>query len=350
VSRPTAPGGPGTVLARLARPAGEPTRFAVVADPHVATRAEGTSKLFEHTLDHLAAALDDIADRDVDAVLSPGDLTKDGEPWNYEAVDKSLADLAAPFHAVPGNHDVPKERDEHDTPGLDRFVERYTPADPVARGPDGLSYRVPVGDLDVIGLNSAGTAERLTDSHEGHVDAAQRSWLADQLATAETPVVLVHHNLPDVTGQLDAHRAAVEPELADIPAMRDPEPLVETLAEGDVPLVLSGHYHLPTTGVSGESSAHSSDGAPASGASGGSSGQSADGVREIAAPTTCSFPQSYLLCDVTPEGTTVRLVPVADGVGLETAHARRAADSATARGLTGIAAARLAAAPLVDER
>ncbi|ELZ28920.1 metallophosphoesterase [Halosimplex carlsbadense 2-9-1] len=333
MSRPTGPGGPGTVLARLARPAGEPTRFAVVADPHVATRAEGTSKLFERTRPHFEAALGDIADRDVDAVLSPGDLTKDGEPWNYEAVDEVLADLDAPFHAVPGNHDVPKEGDDHETPTLGRFAERYTPSDPVARGPDGLSYRVQVGDLDVVGLNSAGTAERLTDSHEGHVDAGQRAWLADQLADTRTAIVLLHHNLPEVTGQLDAHRAAVEPDLAAIPAMRDPEPLVETLAEGDVPLVLSGHYHLPTTAVSG-----------------GSSGQSADGVREIAAPTTCSFPQSYLLCDVTPEGTTVRLVPVADSIGLETAHARRTGDSATARALTGIAAARLAAAPLVDER
>ncbi|WP_436908598.1 metallophosphoesterase family protein [Halosimplex marinum] len=318
-------GGPGTVLARLARPAGERTRLAVVADPHVSTRSEGTSKLFEHTLEHFEAAVADIADRDVDAVLSPGDLTKDGEPWNYEAVDAALADLAAPLFAVPGNHDVPKDGDDHEAPGLGRFADRYTPADPAARGPDGLSYRVRAGDLDVVGLNSAGTAERLTDSHEGHVPEAQREWLADQLATAGPTVVLVHHNLPGITDQLDAHREAVEPDLAEIPAMRDPAPLVETLAEGDADLFLSGHYHLPATAETG-------------------------GVREIAAPTTCSFPQSYLLCDVTPEGTTVRLVPVADSLGLETAHARRVADSATARGLTGIAAARLAAAPLVDER
>jgi Icc protein len=325
VSPTTSSGGPGTVLARLARPAGEHARFAVVADPHVSTRAEGTSKLFEHTLDHFAAALDDIGERDVDAVLSPGDLTKDGEPWNYEAVDEALATLDAPFHAVPGNHDVPKERDEHETPGLDRFVDRYTPADPLARGPDGLSYRVRVGELDVFGLNTAGTADRLFDSHEGHVEAAQREWLAAQLETADRAVVLAHHNLPGTTDQLDAHREAVEPDLADIPAMADPEPLAETLAEGDADLLLSGHYHLPAAAETG-------------------------GVREIAAPTTCSFPQSYLLCDVTPEGTTVRLVPVADSIGLETAHARRVADSATARGLTGIAAARLAAFPLVDER
>ncbi|WP_436925605.1 metallophosphoesterase family protein [Halosimplex amylolyticum] len=317
--------GPGSVLAHLDRPAGERARIAVVADPHVATRAEGTSKLFERTLEHFEAAIADIGARDVDAVLSPGDLTKDGEPWNYEAVDEALADLDAPFFAVPGNHDVPKERDEHETPELDRFTERYTPDDPLSRGPDGLSFRTRVGGLDVFGLNSAGTAERLFDSHEGHVEANQREWLADELETAETPVVLVHHNLPAITGQLDAHREAVEPEFADIPAMADPEPFVETLADGDVELVLAGHYHIPAAGVS-------------------------EGVREVTVPTTCSFPQSYLLLDVTPEGTTVRLVPVADDTGLESAHARRVGDSPTARGLTSVAAARLARFPLVDER
>ncbi|WP_415379252.1 metallophosphoesterase family protein [Halosimplex sp. TS25] len=317
--------GPGSVLAHLDRPAGERARIAVVADPHVATRAEGTAKLFELTLEHFEAALADIGTRDVDAVLSPGDLTKDGERWNYEAVDDALAALDAPFFAVPGNHDVPKERDEHETPGLGRFTERYTPDDPISRGPDGLSFRTRVGGLDVFGLNSSGTAERLFDSHEGHVEDRQREWLADELETAERPVVLVHHNLPAITEQLDAHREAVEPEFADIPAMADPEPFVETLADGDAELVLAGHYHVPATGVSG-------------------------GVREVTVPTTCSFPQAYLLVDVTPDGTTVRLIPVADDTGLESAHARRVDDSPTARGLTSVAAARLAAFPLVDER
>lgn len=315
---------PGSVLARLERPRGERTRFAVVADPHVSTREEGTSKLFELTEQHFAAAIDDIATRDVDAVLSPGDLTKDGELWNYEAVEDVLTALDAPFYAVPGNHDVPKDRDEHDAPALDRFTEVYTPTEPIARGPDGLSFRVRVGDLDVFGLNTSGSADRLFDSHEGHVGAAQREWLAAELDAAEDPLVLMHHNLPGITAQLDAHREAVEPEFADIPAMREGDALVETLAEGDVGLVCSGHYHIPAMAVTG-------------------------GVREIATPTTCSFPQAYLLCDVTPSGTTVRFVPVADDSGLENAHARRVADSETARGLTAIAAARMARFPLVDE-
>jgi hypothetical protein len=43
------------------------------------------------------------------------------------------------------------------------------------------------------------------------------------------------------------------------------------------------------------------------------------------------------------------LIPVTDVAGLEHGHHARATDSPTAQGLTAIAAARVAAAPLVDE-
>jgi 3',5'-cyclic AMP phosphodiesterase CpdA len=309
-------GDPGSVLAQLDRPAGPRTRFAVVADPHVSVREEGTSKLFEHTTNHLEAAIEDIGNQNVDAVLSPGDLTKDGERWNYDAVDRILDGLDAPFLAVPGNHDVEKTGDDHDTPSVEWFADSYATGE--------IPFRTEVGGLDVLGVNSSGTAGYLADSHEGHVPERQREWLAGELAAADEAVVLVHHNFPPVSAQIAAHREA-EPEMALPPTMREPEPLAETLAAGDVALVLTGHYHLPATGQY-------------------------RGVREIAAPTTCSFPQAYLLCETTPEGTTVRFVPVADEAGLGMAHARRTADSVTARGLTAIAAARVASFPLVDER
>lgn len=308
---------PGLLMARLGEPtAAAPVRLAAVADPHVATRAEGTSKLFEHTLGHFEAAIADIADRDVDAVVSPGDLTKDGEPWNADAVEGALEALDAPFYAVPGNHDVPKTGDEHDAVAVDTFADRF--------GPGAYPFRERVGDLDVLGLNSSGTADRLTETHDGRVDADQREWLASALEDTEDALVLVHHNLPPVSDQIRRHRDRVAEEMAIPPTMADPEPLVDVLAEGGASLVLTGHLHLPLTGVD-------------------------RGVREVAAPTTCSYPQSYLLLDVTPSGTDVRLVPVADTDGLETAHDRRVGDSTTARGLTSIGAARVASMPLATE-
>jgi len=309
---------PGSLMARLAAPSTDtPTRLAVIADPHVATRAEGTSKLFEHTLEQFQRAVRDADARGVDAVLSPGDLTKDGEDWNYDAVDDALAGLSAPFYAVPGNHDVPKERDEHETMPVAEFAERYSGGE--------LPFRTRVGGVDLLGVNSAGTRDRLYDTHEGAVPPAQREWLAEQLTDAETPLVLTHFNLPAVSEQIPRHRDTVEPEMAIPPVSRDTDALLEALSAGTDPLVLTGHLHLPATGVS-------------------------EGVREVMAPTTCSFPQSYLLVEVGPEGTTVRLVPVADDTGMEYGHRARSTDSVTARGLTAIAAARLARFPLVDQR
>ena len=305
----------GPLMARLDAPAAEHTRFAVVADPHVGVRATGTSKLFEYTREHFENALADIATRNVDAVLSPGDLTKDGEPWNYDAVDETLAGLDVPFYAVPGNHDVPKNRDEHDSPDVSWFAEKY--------GPGEIPYHVELGGLDLIGLNSSGTSERLYESHDGQVTAESLEWLAETLDRAENPLILVHHNFPPVSDQIEAHRE-VEPEMGLPPVMRDPEPFADVLAAGGAELVFTGHYHLPATGEY-------------------------RGVRELAAPTTCSFPQSYLLCETSPEGTTVRLVPVTDETGLELGHAERSQDSVTSGGLTAIAAARLASFPLVYE-
>ena len=309
---------PGQLLASLDRPAlSTPVRLAAVADPHVATRSEGTSKLFEHTPDHFRAAVDDIASRDVDAVLSPGDLTKDGEAWNAREVETTLERLDVPVYAVPGNHDVPKTGDDHDSIRVAEFAERF--------GPGSYPFHERVGGLDVLGVNSAGDSERLAETHHGCVDETQREWLAGKLDAAETPLVLCHHNLPAVTDQLRSHREQVAAEMALPPTMREVDALVDVLASGGSPLVLTGHFHLPLTGVD-------------------------RGVREIAIPTTCSFPQSYLLLDITRAGTEIRLVPVADTDGLELAHEKRATDSPTARGLTSIGAARLAALPLVERR
>jgi len=309
---------PGSVLARLAEPtAASETTLAVVADPHVSTREDGTSKLFERTERHFRNAVADIRARDVDAALSVGDLTKDGEPWNYDAVAEILDSLDVPFYAVPGNHDVPKERDEHDTPPVSEFAAEYAPGDE-------YPFRTTVGGVDLVGLNTSGTADFLFDSHDGAIDPERLEAVRETLAAADDPVVLSHFNLPAMAEQLRAHRDAVEPEMAIPPVTRDGERFVETLAEGGTSLLLTGHLHLPATAVEG-------------------------GVREVMVPTTCSFPQAFVTLTVGPEGTTVRFHPVADQAGLRYAFAERSGDSVTARGLTAIASDRLAQFPLVDE-
>lgn len=309
----------GSVMARLAEPtATTTTRLAVIADPHVGIRSENTSKIFGRTEQHLENAIQDIQQRNVDAVCSVGDLTKDGEPYNYEAVDRLLEDLTVPFFAVPGNHDVPKTRDEHDTLSVAEFADRYAPG-------GAYPFTTRVGDVDIVGLNTAGTADWLFETHDGAFDPQKREHIRETLAETTDPIVLSHYNLPAMFDQLRAHRDAVEPEMHIPPITRHGTQFAETLAAGGTALLLTGHLHLPATATQA-------------------------GVREIMVPTTCSFPQAYLTLTIDEAGTTVRFHPVAGRSGLRHAFQKRTTDSTTARGLTAIAADRLARFPLVDQQ
>lgn len=308
----------GTVMARLAQPtAAEPTTIAVVADPHVATRAEGTSKLFDRTEAHLRNAIADIRARRADAVLSVGDLTKDGEPWNFQAVDELLTDLEIPFYAVPGNHDVPKSGDDHETPPVSEFAAQYSPS-------RSYPFSTSVGGVDIVGINTAGTAEFLYETHDGALDPDRVEAVTAALEATEDPIVLTHHNLPAMFEQFRTHRDAVEPEMGIPPVTRDGDAFVETLVAGDPSVLLTGHLHMPSTAVQ-------------------------NGVRELMVPTTCSFPQSYLTLTVSPEGTVVRLHPVASQDGIRAAYSVRSTESAGSRGQTAMASERLAMFPFVDE-
>lgn len=306
----------GSVMARLNQPKSDSlTRLAVIADPHLSTRADGTSKLFEHTVEHLQLAVDDIQARAVDAVVCVGDLTKDGEPWNYAAFDEVVAGLEVPLLAIPGNHDVPKEADEDESLPVREFVTRYTPGE--------LPYTARVSGVDLVALNSAGDGDWLFDTHDGEVPPAQLEWVDRMLGSVENPLVLVHHNLPAMAAQVRAHRDAVEPEMGIPPEMRNPDPLLDVLGDHEVPLVLTGHLHLPSVAEQ-------------------------RGIVEVMAPTTCSFPQAYLLVEVGPEGTTAWFVPVVDHEGMLRGYHDRRDDSVTARELTAMASVRLANFPLID--
>lgn len=279
---------PSALVTRLDAPrTTERVRLAVVADPHVTPEATGTWKVYHRTEARLRAAIADIESRGVDAVLLAGDLTKDGAPAEFEAADDLLAELSTPFVAVPGNHDVPKPRwDDHHTPPVGAFARAY------AAGHYPFVERV--GGVDVVGVNSASAPDgSLADTHEGAVGPATRDWLARTLPDLDHPVVLLHHNLCHPRTHTGPFPDAGFYRVNDATALR------ETLADGGAELVVSGHIHWPAVGRR-------------------------DGVTELVAPAVCSFPQAYLLVEVGPEGTTVRLVPLADRAGVEEAydHAR----------------------------
>jgi 3',5'-cyclic AMP phosphodiesterase CpdA len=302
-------------MARFSRPTAEtPTRIALIADPHIPRKSVETLKLTMPTT-FLERAIVDINARSVDATLFLGDLTMDGREAEYERFDEVVADLEGPWLCIPGNHDLEKGFDDHESPNLSEFASRYAS--------EGIPFVVRHGDVDVVGLDSV-SADEMYNSHSGMVDTDQLSWLDDRLSEAENPVVAFHHILPPIVEQFDEYRDRAAPDLSRPSLMKDPSPLIETLAAHNVPLVLSGHLHIPSLGE-------------------------VDGIHEVNGPSTGTFPPAYLLLDVGPDGAVVRYVTLGDVAEVQTAFTERSEYRPKARALASMAAARTASFPLVDD-
>jgi 3',5'-cyclic AMP phosphodiesterase CpdA len=151
------------VLARFARPATERrTRLAVLSDLHLSLDEEGTWRVSHRTEQRLAAVVESLNDRDLDAVLFDGDLVQSGSRAEFAAFDRLADAIDAPFFAVPGNHDlIAWGEDADDRFTLPAFEDRYAP--------DGeLPFHVRVGGVDLVGLNSnSSTRDSVTDTYEG---------------------------------------------------------------------------------------------------------------------------------------------------------------------------------------
>ncbi len=262
------------MLARFDRPrVDEPVTLAVVADPHVPADGERTWKVAHRARERFATALADADARGVDAVVLAGDLTGDGRRDSFGVVDEVLADLDSPRVAVPGNHDVPKAFDDHDGLPVEEFGARYTE----------LPFVREVGPVTLVGVDTASAGGDLRHTWGGRVGERDRTWLADRLPGIDTPVFVGHHTLaplPDAPGGKYRNFP-----LSDADAVR------ETLRAGGVELALTGHHHVPAVTRHGPLTA-------------------------LLAPAVCSYPQASALVRIGPDGTTVRLVPLADAAGV----------------------------------
>ncbi len=298
---------PGPLLARLARPQSpSPVRLAVIADPHVAA-GTGSWKC-RHLSARLFARAVRTAERHADAVLLAGDLTGDGRRDSFATVDETLADCSVPWAAVPGNHDVPKQGDAHPGLSIGRFERRYTP---------GLPFTMSVGPVTVVGVDSATARDgSLRASWGGQLGPATREWLAATLPTLEGPVVLVCHHT------LGALADSPGGPWANFP-LRDAAVVRELVAAHDIPLVVTGHHHVPAVQQHGPTT-------------------------ELVCPPGCSFPQAMTLLETGPAGTTVRLVPLGTRAELATAHRAARTGKPLAVGLVTQVERRLEALPLVD--
>lgn len=299
-----------TALAYLDRPrADDQTTIAVIADPHISTREQNTWKQFSQTEQLLEQAVKKIQTLDVDGAIVLGDLTKDGELWNFKRYDALIEPVSVPMVTIPGNHDVPKSFDTHQGQSVDQFAKRYSQ--------DRYPTLKRLGSVDVIGLNTASHPDgRLHNSHGGRISAQQRRELDQMLSRDTTSVVTMHHNLYELP-----HNPGGD--WQNFP-LNNPGPLRATLANHNVGLVLSGHQHLPGT-------------------------DRRNGVRELLAPAVCSYPISILTLHIGPSGTTVHIHPLGGEADQQTAYEQAINGNTMGRGIAARAGIAIESLPLVDE-
>lgn len=292
------PATPGPLLAECSQL--RSSRFVclcVIADPHVSANGTGTWKMAHRSEALFSRAVATVNRHEPTLTLLASDLTSDGRPESFTLVNSVLEGLESPWVAVPGNHDVPKAFDEHEPPATG-FEHRYAE----------LPTVVDAGPVSVLALNTASAPDRsLRSTWGGRVSEHDRAWLADTLETVAQPLVLCHHN---VGALLDAPGGKFEHfQLQDAPAA------TRVLTDHDVPLVLTGHHHVPAVTAHGMTT-------------------------EVLAPAICSYPQAMLVVDIEHDGTTVRLVPLATQSEIAAARAAAVTGKPLAQGI----------ATLVDRR
>jgi len=132
---------------------------------------------------------------------------------------------------------------------------------------------------------------------------------------AQSVVVLCHHNvgsLPDAPGGTYRHFQ-----------LQDAENVRETLTGRDAPLVVTGHHHVPAVVPHGV-------------------------TNEVLAPAVCSYPQAMLTIDIGRDGTTVRVVPLADRTEVATARHASVTGKPLASGIAELVDRRVDATPYRD--
>ena len=246
-------------------------KFGVISDPHFYDLDLGyTGSAFEMylALDRkmlresnaiLDAALAALETEDLDFVLVPGDLTKDGEKTSHEKFAAKIATLEAngvSVYVVPGNHDVNNPHAVSFSGDTMTPVATVTPAEfaeiyddfgygeALYRDPNSLSYVAePAPGLWLLALDTCKYADNLangTPETSGAYSATTMAWALEMIRTAKLNhkriVAMQHHGLLEhYTGQT----AFMFEDYVVDDWMTDSE----TLAKAGLETVFTGHFH-----------------------------------------------------------------------------------------------------------
>ncbi len=245
------------------------------------------------------------------ALLIPGDLTKDGELESHKALAERLekfeAETGIPVFVIPGNHDINNSNAVSFADGIEKPAEKTSPeqfreiykdlgfdlADSFFVPEEGkkggmLSYAATLGGYRLIAVDSCmysedNGAEGNEHKTDGIIADGLLDWIVDECSKAEeqglTIVGMQHHNL---IPHMDIEEATFWPFV-----VQDWLRVAETYADAGMHYMFTGHLHINDT-VS-----HVSD--------------NGEIIYDILSPTLTGFPNYYKIVDFETNGSSVSM-------------------------------------------
>ncbi|MCL2184576.1 MAG: metallophosphoesterase [Treponema sp.] len=245
-------------------------RFAVISDIHVYIQELGSTgsafekvmlsdrKLLLDSIDLLDFGINEIIASDVNFVLIPGDLTKDGELINHRIVAEKLnilKEAGIKAYVVPGNHDVNNTEAfsfKGDTKTIvptiseQEFAQNYADfgfKDAIMRDSESLSYLTELcPGLLLLALDATRHRENTQGHHPivgGKINQQTADWIALALREADkrnaAVIAMMHHGFMEHwKGQKKLHPDYI---------ILDFENFSKFLASWNVRVGFTGHYH-----------------------------------------------------------------------------------------------------------
>ena len=218
-------------------------RFGIISDLHIAIpetidKNPARFHLVEVSIPALEAALSHLTSLDLDFLLLPGDLTKDGEKLNHQWLVKRLADLPFPVYVIPGNHDIPSLYGTETEIAFSDFPDYYRQFGYQDRDSQQLYYtREILPGVQLIALNSNNFNTK--GEQRGFLDKQQLSWLQETLAEQKDKLILftIHHNVIEHFPEQKSHP------LGNRYMLQDADSLLQILQQHNVKLIFTGHLH-----------------------------------------------------------------------------------------------------------
>jgi 3',5'-cyclic AMP phosphodiesterase CpdA len=223
---------------------------AFLTDPHVFAdkgAPDGFARSVRHALEQRPAP---------ELIITGGDLAFDVLRTDVEAADaqydlfeRGLDGVRIPVHHTLGNHDLlgvyPESPLEPDHPrwGKAYFLERFG----LERSYYSFDWEgwhfVVLDTLDTVEVEGENGAPR--EEYRGYVDAEQLAWLADDLAVAARPTIVIGH-IPLFSNYWEWQRGTAE-KIPDRLSVVNAHEVAKVLVEHPVRLVLAGHLHVIET-------------------------------------------------------------------------------------------------------